>query len=145
LNLDDVTEDDMKRILFSTALAALLIMPFAKASGQEASVAGSWTSPDQRARVDIRPCGGAPSRFCGAIVWVDPRERDGAQALGLQVFSDFERAGREWRGRVLDLDRELEFPATLSLIAGGRMRLRACSGPLCETEVWSRASSVSRE
>ncbi len=101
---------------------------------------GLWrTQPDQKgqvANVKATPCGSA---ICGTIVKVYDRGGTpiAAPTVGQKVFWDMARQGTDYVGRAFVPAHQREYRGRLS-VAGNRMTVSGCLGPVCQSQVWTR-------
>ena len=136
--------------LFSAAVLAAACPWLQNAHAQAIDIAGVWLTADQDAHVEIEDCGdGTP---CGTLAWVDPattetdldaRNKDKSlrsrPLVGLDMVWGFERAGDVWRrGRIYNPEDGRTFRSALSLETDGRLKVKGCVGPFCQTQYWTR-------
>ena len=132
------------------ALTSLIIAAHAY-SDTGASVLGIWETPDRDAKIEITDCGdGTP---CGDLVWLDPASADSETdinnpskalrdrpLLGIRMIWGFRQRGERWRsGKVYDPESGRTYRAELSLESIDRLKLKGCFGPICRSQIWSRA------
>lgn len=113
---------------------------------------GLWRDTRYGALVDIGDCGDASP--CGRLAQVDRRftqgqtqdvrNRDaalrGRDLIGLPVLWGFTRRPDGWRdGQLYNPDDGKSFRAQLRLVSATELRVTGCLGPLCLSEIWTRA------
>ncbi len=122
-------------------------------------VNGLWLAKsrygDRDADVEIIDCGdGTP---CGTIVWTDDNTSDAEldtqnpdstlrihPILGLQIVWGYSKGDRGWRrGRIYNPEDGKTFRSSMKLQEDGSLKVKGCLGPLCRTNYWTPASSVS--
>ncbi|HEY8333978.1 MAG TPA: DUF2147 domain-containing protein [Tardiphaga sp.] len=139
-------------------LAATLVLARDGASERtrpKTDPSGTWLTQAGDAKVLVKPCGAA---ICGKIVWlkqpvdgatgkpqVDDKNPDPAlkarRIVGLQIFLGMlPSTANAWSGRVYNADDGKSYASTVTLIDPGRLEVRGCAGPLCGSEVWTRAA-----
>ena len=120
-------------------------------SDVQSNMLGIWETPDGDARIEIADCGdGTP---CGDLVWVDPASAD-AQTdinnpkkalrdrplLGIRMVWGFKLRGDKWRsGKVYDPESGRTYRAELTLVSANQLKLKGCFGPICRSQIWTRA------
>lgn len=117
-------------------------------------LAGQWRTVRHGALVEIGDCGdGTP---CGALVRVDDSVSRGhlhddrnrqpnlrsRPLIGLPILWGFLPDGEGWHnGRLYNPDDGKDFRARLELLSPTRVRVTACLGPLCRSQVWTRINN----
>ncbi|WP_440641845.1 DUF2147 domain-containing protein [Bradyrhizobium sp. PUT101] len=139
-------------------LAASLVLARDVASErtkQKTDPFGTWLTQAGDAKVLVRPCGAA---ICGKVVWLkqpvdgatgklqtddknpDPSLRT-RRIVGLQIFLDMlPSTSSSWSGRVYNADDGKSYTSTVTQVDAERLEVRGCAGPLCGSEIWSRAA-----
>ena len=146
----------MKSLFILMAMGAAVP---ASAAADSLDVYGTWLTEAGTAHVEIGDCGdGTP---CGDIVWMDPAsmrpgltpetatdennpdpERRADPVLGLTMLSDFEAKRRDWRGgQIYDPESGRTYGSRLKRLEDGRLQVKGCVGPICQTQVWSEVSA----
>tara|TARA_R110000868_G_scaffold9738_2_gene47912 strand:+ start:842 stop:1276 length:435 start_codon:yes stop_codon:yes gene_type:complete len=139
----------------STVLVSIFSYLFLAVGASAAPVdalAGQWRTVRHGALVEISDCGdGTP---CGALARVedsvsggqlhDVRNRRpelrGRPLVGVPILWGFSADGEGWQnGRLYNPDDGKEFRARLELLSSTRLRVTACFGPLCRSQVWTRS------
>ncbi|HBZ45496.1 MAG TPA: DUF2147 domain-containing protein [Maritimibacter sp.] len=128
----------MKHIAFFAALAmGVTLTSTAFANG---SLSGIWrtaTYNGEYAHVRFGPCGG---KTCGVVVGTfDKAGEIQGGSLGKTIVINMEEVGQGAyeNGRIRRPDTGQSAPLKLEL-QGNSMNVRACIGPLCRNETWSR-------
>jgi uncharacterized protein (DUF2147 family) len=123
---------------FLSALAVLLALPAAADP-----LLGLWqTGPDRKdqvAHVTVEPCGGA---ICGTILRA--YDKSGQQVttpnIGKRGFWDLRPvAPGRYEGRAFVPAHNREYAAGMQL-AGNRLTVRGCLGPVCMSQHWKRVN-----
>lgn len=129
--------------LFGVATAA----PLAAAE----PVAGSWITASKDGIVRIGDCG--PS-VCGRLArflvvppgGTDQRDENNPDAklrsrklLGLSILTGFRADGAVWRGTIYDPQAGKSYRSIIRRLDAGRLEVKGCIGPFCQTQVWRRA------
>lgn len=141
----------------STILVSIfsyLVLAVGASAAPVDALAGQWRTVRHGALVEISDCGdGTP---CGALVWVedsvsggqlhdvrnrqpDLRERP---LIGLPILWGFLPDGEGWQnGRLYNPDDGKDFRADLQLLSSTRLRVTACLGPFCRSQIWTRINN----
>jgi len=138
------------------ALAAALMLTAGAAptlAAGEASPIGVWKTPDDNGQIEIFACGG---KLCGRIVTsaqikANPGLKDSANkdpALrnrplkGLVLMTGFGGGPSRWTGGAIYRPQDGgTYQGTIDLVDAGTLKLKGCVvAPLCQTQVWKRAS-----
>ena len=128
-------------------LALLALGLAAPAVAAPLPVTGLWTTPGNRALVQIAPCG---AQLCGRIAKVLVRRPDGPTldavnhdpALrgrpieGLSILTGFIPQGDGWAGRIYDPDSGRSYRSELKR-RGDTLDVKGCLGPFCRTQHWT--------
>lgn len=139
-------------------LAASLVLArdvASKRTKQNTDPFGTWLTQAGDAKVLVRPCGAA---ICGKVVWLkqpldaatgkpqtddknpDPSLRT-RRIVGLQLFLDMlPSTSSSWSGRVYNADDGRSYTSTVTQLDAARLEVRGCAGPLCGSEIWTRAT-----
>ncbi|WP_425259170.1 DUF2147 domain-containing protein [Rubrivivax sp. RP6-9] len=140
-----------QRLLLALALG--LLAAKGSLAGGASDLAGHWRTDRYGALVQITDCGdGTP---CGRLTWLDPRVTQGTThdvrngdpgqrgraLLGLPILWGFASGKDGWRdGRLYNPADGMTFRAHLGLLSSSALRVTGCLGPLCRSEVWTRAA-----
>lgn len=134
-----------------TGLAASAALLAFSAQAQEGhDVFGVFLTQDQTSTVTIEDCGdGSP---CGRVSWIDPtamapgqtpesaRTKAGEPVLGLLMLQGFEKRRKDWRGgTIYDPEADKSYSSRLKRLDDGRLQVKGCIGPICQTQVWEPA------
>ncbi|TCP61584.1 uncharacterized protein (DUF2147 family) [Rhodovulum bhavnagarense] len=134
------------------ALAALAASGL-YAEGLE-DVTGHWRTVRHGALVRITDCG--DSSPCGRLAWVAPaiaegnthdiRNPDAAlrrrPLIGVPILWGFTPDGQGWTGgHLYNPDDGKTFRAHLHLLSPRALHVTGCLGPLCRSQVWTRADA----
>ncbi|MES2056561.1 MAG: DUF2147 domain-containing protein [Pseudomonadota bacterium] len=126
-------------------------MLFPVAARAAEPVLGRWVTQNQKAVVQIEPCGAA---MCGRIVKLLPKsdvgktmdERNSDAKLrtrplvGLPIFLNMKEDDHEWRGRLYDPQYGNTYSSVISRNADGTLRVKGCFFIICKTQTWHPAS-----
>lgn len=133
------------------ALALGLVLSAAPAAAK-APITGRWVTGEKDAVVGIARCGKA---LCGRIEKFliapaggddqrdvnnsDPALRN-RKLIGTAILSGLTLDGDAWRGEVYDPKRGRSFTAEVRRKDAATLEVKGCFGPICQTQVWKRAS-----
>ena len=134
---------------FGAAAAAILMSAGAQADDGH-DVFGIFLTEAKTSTVTIADCGdGSP---CGRISWIDPtamepgqtpetaRTQAGDPVLGLLMLEGFEQRKNDWRGgTIYDPENDKSYASRLKRMKDGRLQVKGCIGPICQTQVWDPA------
>lgn len=143
----------MKFAAFALAApAALMAALTAGPALAAAPIAGNWVTAERDAVIAVAPCGrslcGTISRFLkpppeGAgqrdVNNPDPAKRS-RRILGMPVLTSFSEDGDLWRGRIYDPKSGKDYRSVVRRLANGKLEVKGCLGPFCQTQVWTRAN-----
>jgi uncharacterized protein (DUF2147 family) len=125
------------------ALAAILTLAATQAPST-ASILGRWTNPKGSVTIAIAPCGAA---LCGTVVAAseeakaDARKGGTTELIGTTLLSDLMPDGKEgWKGKIFVADLNIRTQARLEQIGPDQLKVTGCSGPICKSQIWTRAS-----
>jgi len=134
----------------ATALAATAALTAGPALAA-APIAGNWITEEKDAVVAVGRCGqslcGKISRFLkpppeGAgqrdVNNPDPAKRS-RRILGLPVLTSFSEDGEVWRGRIYDPKSGKDYRSVVRRLSSGKLEVKGCLGPFCQTQVWTKA------
>lgn len=138
----------------ATAAALALATPAGAAPAEMSMIPetafGEWNTQDGKARVRIQPCDG--DSLCGHVVWLRTeaqtgkaaRSPSGSMLKGARILEGFKRTALGWvDGRIFAINRGKIYRANVAAIAPDKLRVEGCAGPLCGSQVWTRASTMS--
>ncbi|MBC8132632.1 MAG: DUF2147 domain-containing protein [Deltaproteobacteria bacterium] len=129
-------------------VAAVLLLS-APASAA-APVSGQWLTVEKDSVVEIAPCGKA---LCGRIERIlaaqpkgpsrdvnnpDPKLRN-RTIQGMTILSGFTDTGKAWQGSIYDPRRGKTYKSYLALLPSGKLQVKGCLGPFCQSQLWTRA------
>ncbi len=118
------------------------------AHGDPHNVFGTFATESGNSHITIADCGdGSP---CGTVSWIDPdsmepgetpKTKTGDPVLGLQMLEGFKRKRKDWRsGTIYDPEGDKTYASRLKRLADGRLQVKGCSGPFCQTLVWTEVT-----
>ena len=116
--------------LAALGFAALTAAPALAAS---ATPVGSWQVTTGEARYKVTACGDA-GQLCAKLVWLHPdtRTEENLAVLNTYVVKGAERAAaNKWAGNVVFEGHN--YDGTLTMVSTNFMKLKGCSGILCQT------------
>lgn len=138
-------------IRMSLAIGLLL----ASGLAVSADPAGSWSTPNGKARVRIADCGGG---LCATIVSLkEPKDDAGADKLdihnadaskrkrpivGISLLSGMKPNGDQWLGQIYNPEDGKTYKAYMTEQGGGSLKVQGCAlgGLVCKTQIWTRAN-----
>ena len=139
--------------------AALAIVAALAASPAMAAdpVFGVWLTASKDGKVRIAPCAANPAEACGVVVWgrgpngedartlTDLKNPDPARraqpVVGLQIISDFRRAGDGWTGgRIYEPQTGRTFKAKMESAGPNALKVAGCVLFFCRSETWTRTT-----
>lgn len=138
----------------SVGLAACVVMFSAAAQAEDGhNVYGTFLTQAKTSTVTIEDCGdGTP---CGRVSWIDPNAMEPGQTpetaltqagdpvLGLLMLQGFDKKRRDWRGgTIYDPENDKTYASRLKRLGDGRLQVKGCIGPICQTQVWEEAPSA---
>ena len=132
----------------SLCLAAAAMSASAFAS--PLNVFGTWVTEAGSSHIQIADCGdGTP---CGTVVWIDQAslrpgdlaatvtDAKGNRVLGLKMLYGFKQKSSDWRsGTIYDPEAGKTYGSRLKQRSDGTLEVKGCIGPICQTQVWSKA------
>lgn len=128
-------------------LIAALLVPAPSLAA--APVTGRWLTVEKDSIVAIGACGKA---LCGRVERIlapqpkgSPRDVNNPDAKlrdrpiqGLAILSGFTDAGKSWQGSIYDPRRGKTYKSFLTLQPDGRLQVKGCLGPFCQSQYWTR-------
>lgn len=115
-------------------------------------ITGRWVTGEKDAVVGIAKCGQA---LCGRIERflvapaggndqrdvnnADPAKRD-RKLIGTAILTGLTAEGGVWRGQVYDPKSGRTYTSEVRRKDAGTLEVKGCFGPLCQTQVWKKAS-----
>ncbi|MBU7579137.1 MAG: DUF2147 domain-containing protein [Porphyrobacter sp.] len=143
----------------ATRLLALALGTAALAAPAWAAepITGRWVTGEKDAVVAIANCGGAGGKgaLCGRFEKFlilpaggnDQRDVNNADAakrtrklLGTAILSGLTADGGVWRGSVYDPKTGRTYTSEVRRKDGATLEVKGCFGPICQTQVWKKAS-----
>ena len=141
--------------MFRTAGLALGVVLFSAAAQAEDghNVYGTFLTQAKTSTVTIEDCGdGSP---CGRVSWIDPNAmapgdtpetavtKAGDPVLGLLMLQGFDKKKKDWRGgTIYDPENDKTYASRLKRLGDGRLQVKGCIGPICQTQVWEEAPAA---
>jgi uncharacterized protein (DUF2147 family) len=139
----------IKRVAAAFTFAGFLV---GNAVADPMNVFGTFQTADGGAHITIKDCGdGSP---CGAISWINPAELQagetaatlkdakGSLLMGLPMLKGFSKTKTEWRGgTIYDPEAGKTYASRMKRLGDGRLQVKGCIGPICQTQVWTAAAS----
>lgn len=138
----------MRKKVLAGALGLAMAAP-ALASGP---ITGRWVTAEKDAVVGIARCG---KTLCGRIERFlipppggndqrdvnnsDPGKRD-RKLLGTAILYGLTQDKGVWRGQVYDPKSGRTYSSEVRRRDDGTLEVKGCFGPLCQTQVWKKAS-----
>ena len=133
-------------------MAVLAALALAVPASAAEPITGRWVTAEKDAVVAITKCGKA---LCGRIEKFlimpaggnDQRDVNNADAakrnrklLGTAILYGLTADSGVWRGQVYDPKRGRTFDAEVRRKGNGTLEVKGCFGPLCQTQLWNKAS-----
>lgn len=137
----------MIRLTIAAVLAAGLAGPAL------ADPAGTWTTPEGKARVKIADCGGG---LCATVIALkEPTDANGKAKLdgknadeakrgrpivGISLLSGMKPEGGQWRGQIYNPEDGKTYKAYMTEQGGDSLKIQGCAlgGLVCKTQIWKR-------
>lgn len=129
-----------------------ILVILAAAAAQPSAIFGRWHTPEDKAIVEIAPCG---KQICGTIISAAPlpatgqpprdtRNPDAAlrnrPMAGVRILSGFSQSGGSLKGgKIYNPTNGKTYTSELTLAADGRLKVSGCVMIFCQTQVWRRA------
>lgn len=159
---DAGTAPSQREVLVKTPTVLLILIvagtaTFTTPDALASDVVGEWATPGYSARVDVRPCQGAPEKLCGAITWlwesVDPHgkpladakhpdaSRRGQPLVGLEMLSGFKPGsvvGTWVDGQIYNPEDGRTYSSKMKLRSPDVLEVEGCVLILCAKQVWRR-------
>ena len=123
----------MTRTLNWLAALGLAALSAAPALAAGATPVGSWEVTSGEARYKVTSCGDN-DQLCAELIWLrsDQRTDENLAVLNTYIVRGAERAApNKWAGNVTFDGRE--YDGTLTMVSKNFMKLKGCSGILCQT------------
>lgn len=138
----------MQKMIGLVTCAAIFATGAHAAEGHD--VFGTFITEEKTSTITIEDCGdGSP---CGRVSWLDPNAMEpgmtpetattqaGEPVLGLLMLQGFDKKRNDWRGgTIYDPENDRTFAARLKGLGDGRLQVKGCIGPICQTQVWTSA------
>lgn len=135
-----------------TGLTAATLVATSGVAQSSNSIGGRWRTDDGNAIIEVAPCSGNRTAWCGRISRITNAAATGAvdsnnpdsslrtrPLVGVPVLTNLTASGRRYTGRGYSPEEGRNFNATVHL-ENGRLNVRGCVAVFCRTVVWSRAS-----
>lgn len=143
----------MKKLALLATSAGLMVMGAHAETGHD--VFGTFLTEAATSAVVIADCGdGSP---CGRVAWIDPTAMEPGQTpqtaltqagdpvLGLLMLEGFDKKRKDWRGgTIYDPENDKSYASRLKRMTDGRLQVKGCIGPICQTQVWTPAPEALR-
>jgi uncharacterized protein (DUF2147 family) len=116
-------------------------------------ILGRWHTPEDRAIVEIAPCG---AQLCGTIISAIPLPNTATpprdvhnpdptlrtrSIIGVRILGGFVRGRDKWtNGTIYNPSNGKSYRSEMSLAADGRLRVSGCVSVICQTQIWRRAN-----
>ncbi|MEQ1771171.1 MAG: DUF2147 domain-containing protein [Devosia sp.] len=127
----------MTRLMKTFAALAVASLAAAPAfAGSAASPVGKWQVTTGDARYSVTACGDG---LCAKLVWLSPDQRTAENLALLNTYvvkGAVEVDDNKWQGSVVMDGRA--FAGTMTMVSADMMKLRGCSGMLCQTLEFTR-------
>lgn len=123
-------------VLLMSALAAL-----PSAAG---ALKGHYASPGLDVIVEFAPCAGDTAQTCGYLKWLWSPEEAKHARIGDPILQDLRVTEAGWSGILQDPESGRKYRGTLRQIAGQRLELKGCAGPICRRQIWHSTKSLSQ-
>ena len=113
-------------------------------------IAGRYVTEDGAGIVTIGQCGGAT---CGKLTTI-LKKRPGAAdtdvnnsdaslrnrpVLGMPILSEFQDAGKDWRGKIYDPRNGKTYKSIVAKNADGTLAVKGCIAFFCKSQTWRPA------
>ena len=132
-------------------IAALTLATAGMAHADGHSVFGTFATEVGSSHITIVDCGdGSP---CGTISWIDPasmapgetpesvQTKAGEPILGLLMLERFKKKKKDWRGgTIYDPEADKRYSSRLKRLTNGKLQVKGCIGPICQTQIWTEVS-----
>jgi uncharacterized protein (DUF2147 family) len=144
----------MRKTMMNTK-AVVLALTLAALSGPALAadpITGRWVTAEKDAVVHINKCGKA---LCGTIERFlilpkggkdqrdvnnsDPAKRQ-RKLIGTPILTGLTAADALWKGQVYDPKTGRTYTSEVRRKDSGTLEVKGCFGPLCQTQVWKKAS-----
>jgi len=139
----------MKHLILAAVVASAVC---GSASADTKDVFGTFAIVDGSSHINIADCGdGSP---CGHVVWFDPaklmpgqkaddaKDAKGNKILGLTLLKGFSAKASDWRGgTIYDPEEGKTYDSRLKRLKNGKLEVKGCIGPICQTQIWNPVSS----
>ncbi|MEM7327842.1 MAG: DUF2147 domain-containing protein [Pseudomonadota bacterium] len=140
-------------IKFSGLAVSAVVLSLSAHAQSEHDVFGTFVTQAKTSAVTIEDCGdGSP---CGRVSWIDPEAMEpgmtpetaltkaGEPVLGLLMLQGFEKRRKDWRGgTIYDPENDKSYASRLKRMDDGRLQVKGCIGPICQTQMWLPASEA---
>ena len=144
----------MPKSFCRTAAVTLSLLFFVAAAPAKAEeMIGTWLTQQADARIRVTKCGKA---VCGTVVWIkdaidaktgQPQADDknpnpslrSRKIVGIRIFAMEQDASGAWTGGIYNSDDGQTYKGRLVPRGENELEVQGCAGPLCGSEVWTRA------
>ena len=138
---------------FAGIAASAVVLSMTAQAQEGHDVFGTFLTQAGTSTVTIEDCGdGSP---CGRVSWIDPEAmapgqtpetaltQAGEPVLGLLMLQGFDKRRKDWRGgTIYDPENDKTYASRLKRLGDGRLEVKGCIGPICQTQVWQEASEA---
>ena len=135
----------------TTGLALGVVLLGATAHAEDGhNVYGTFLTQAKTSTVTIEDCG--DDSPCGRVSWIDPNAMEpgdtpetaltkaGDPVLGLLMLQGFDKKKKDWRGgTIYDPENGKTYASRLKRLGDGRLQVKGCIGPICQTQIWEEA------
>ena len=138
---------------FAGIAASAVVLSMTAQAQEGHDVFGTFLTQAGTSTVTIEDYGdGSP---CGRVSWSDPEAmapgqtpetaltQAGEPVLGLLMLQGFDKRRKDWRGgTIYDPENDKTYASRLKRLGDGRLEVKGCIGPICQTQVWQEASEA---
>jgi uncharacterized protein (DUF2147 family) len=124
----------MTRILGILAVLAAAFLASVPAIAGPLTPVGQWQAASGEARYKVTACGKGGTLLCAKLVWLAPSERTEKNLALLNTYVVRGAAAvddNKWSGNIV-FNGEA-YDGTMTLVSNNSMKLKGCSGMLCQT------------
>ncbi len=126
------------------SVVLLLVAGSAPAMAGGLNPVGQWQVSTGEARYNVTRCGG--TKLCARLTWLraDARTAANVQLIGTYVVRGAEpTAANKWAGEVIFEGQS--YDGSVTMLSPDALKLRGCSGMLCQSFVFARVGSTVAE
>ena len=130
-----------------------LLFFVAAAPAHAEELIGTWLTQQADAHIRVAKCGKA---VCGTVVWIkdaiDPKTGQpqaddknpnpslrNRKIVGIRIFAMEQDASGAWTGGIYNSDDGQTYRGQLVPRGENELEMQGCAGPLCGSEIWTRA------